>query len=131
MATSGNLHRPYESSPQPGQQTPLRVQALWTSSTGLVTMGALPIFSSATASLDFYLTSINVDVTDVTAASLVTIQAVTTTVSAIPTASAGHFPMSFPAPGVLCGTTTTATVSVVVTGGTSTIAFIATGNRKI
>lgn len=129
MATSASIHRPYESAPRSDQETPLRNDALWTAG-ALTTQGSIAVFSSATSSQDFYLTAISVCQTDVTAAALLEVYADTTAIMAAPTGTAGQYAMTFPPPGILCGTTTTATVSIVLSGGTATVTFVATGMRQ-
>jgi hypothetical protein len=98
------------------------------------TAGSIPIFSSATASDDFYLTSLNVSVTDATNTAVFSSYIGKTKIATYPTlGAAGTFQYShaFPPIGISGVTTTTATVSIVGDGSnTGTVYFFATGWRK-
>lgn len=98
------------------------------------TAGSVPIFSSATASDDFYLLSLQVGLENATNTAVFTSYVGKTKMVQYPTlGAAGYatYSLSFPTPGVTGVTTTTATVSIVGDGaGTATVQFFATGWRK-
>ena len=100
----------------------------------VITAGSVPIFSSATATDDFYLTSLNVSLLNATANALFSSYLGKTKIATYPTlgaAGTSEHAHSFPTPGVTNVTTTTATVSVVGNGAqTATVQFFAAGWRK-
>lgn len=100
----------------------------------VATAGSVPIFASATASDDFYLTSLNVSFLAPTANGVFTSYVGTNTIATYPTLAADTptvYSHSFPGVGITGVTTTTATVSIVGdAANTATVQFCATGWRK-
>lgn len=98
------------------------------------TSGSVPIFSSATATDDFFLTSLNVSLMNATNGAVFTSYIGTTKIATYPTLGAAGYAAyahSFPPLGVSGVTTTTATVSIVGdTSNTGTVQFFASGWRK-
>ena len=111
----GAIHRPFESVPQ-GQQTPLRNDALWTLTSGETT-GGLEIVADATVSGEAYINYIGLAVPSAAAASVINVYLGTNKLAQLATGTTGFFPMAFGVPGIMGGTTTTATVSIFTTGG--------------
>jgi hypothetical protein len=97
------------------------------------TMGAFNIFASATASDDFVLDSVLVNLSLASGNSDVILYAEKTVLCQFPTLTAGPvvvYNLNF-APGIVCGTTTTGTVSMAIATATCTARFFATGWRKL
>lgn len=134
MATVGtitaDLYRPHMS--QYNHQTPEKVE--WLQTCGSVaTAGGVEIFADATSSDDMVLTSINISLLAPTASGVFGLYAASTAIATFPTLAADT-PM-FYSPnlgplGIVAGTTTTATFSIVGDGSnTATVQFFATGYR--
>jgi hypothetical protein len=96
------------------------------------TLGAFAIFESATASDDFILDSVLVNLSLASGNAAVTLYAGTDLLCQYPTLTAGIFTVydhRFGA-GLVCGTTTTGTVSMAIATASCTARFVATGWRK-
>jgi hypothetical protein len=96
------------------------------------TLGAFAIFASATASDDFILDFIQVNLSLASGSSDVTLYAGTDVITQFPTQTAGPvttYNLNFGA-GLNCGTTTTGTVSMAIATASCTARFVATGWRK-
>lgn len=127
--SQGAIWRPYESSPPTGQ-TPLKNDVLWTTTSG-ATSGAFKVVGSATTSNEAYIKSLHISITDPTAASLCKVYFGGTQIAEFPTGTVAFHSMNFGTPGMMCGTTTTFTVTVITSGGTSTVRSICCFERKI
>ena len=97
------------------------------------TQGSVHIFGTASASDDFILENVCLSFVAPTASVEAILYVDTSAVATLPTMAAGvtvnkHF--NFGPGGIMGGTTTTATVSVVTSIGTSTVSFFASGYRK-
>lgn len=130
MATNTTGFRPHiepDSSFTPG------AEFLTTAGSG-ATDGAFKVFASATATDDFYLTSLNVSLLNATDTAVFISYLGTTKIAQYPTLGAAgnsEHSHSFPPIGVTGVTTTTATVSIVGNGAaTATVQFFASGWRK-
>ncbi len=113
--------------------TPLEADLLQTAG-AKSTQGVANIIAAATASDDFGILFAHVWLTDATTGAYATVYAATTAIAFIngswsSSAHGGVF-MNFGPYGLICGTTTTATVSVVVAGATATVNFVVQGFRK-
>jgi hypothetical protein len=99
----------------------------------IVTQGAVAIWPSATSADDFILDFVNVSISAPTAGAVAILYVATTPVAYFPTAAAdvpqfGSFGFGH---GLVCGTTTTYTVSVLVSAATCTVNFVSAGWRAL
>lgn len=113
--------------------TKQRVEHLQTAGSA-ATMGAVAIFGSATASNEFFLENVSLSFINPTASVQAILYLDTTAVATFPTMAAAvtvHNSLHFGAGGINGGTTTTVTVSVMTSIGTTTVQFFASGYRKL
>jgi hypothetical protein len=116
----------------PFDRSPMSWERLQTCGS-IITQGAVPIWPSAASSDDFILDFVDVTISSPTAGAEAVLYAVTTPVAYFPTCQADvpqHSSFGF-GHGLVCGTTTTYTVSVLVSVATCTVNFVSTGWRKV
>jgi len=129
---TADLYQPFAG--KHSDYTPPKVEHLQTSGS-LQTQGTAEIFSTATVADEFFLTSIQISLLAPTAASLAKLYMGTDQICEFPTLGAdtptfyslNFGPCGCNGPSVL----TTSTVSIVTSGGTSTVMFYANGFRKV
>jgi hypothetical protein len=119
---------------KPTDFTPPYVEVLQTSGSG-ATSGGLEVFGDPAVSDNFFLTNIQVSITDPTSGSLWSLYVGLNLICTFPTCAADtpqFHSLNFGNPGCAGDvTTTTATVSLFSSGGTATTIFYAQGSRKL
>ena len=131
MALTGSLGSYFQAwKLNPKHQTPQLVDVFQTSGSG-ATSGVLSIVAAASSSDEYHITYLGISSVDPTAASLSKVCLATTVLAQLPTASTAPVSFSFGEIGIVCGTTTTATVSVLSSGGTVTTYFVCQGYKLI
>jgi hypothetical protein len=132
MATLTTIYQPF--SEKHSDYTKPKADYLITTGSA-ATAGGVEIFADATASDDFFLTSLNVSFLAPTANAVFTSYIGKNKIATYPTLAASTpkvYSHSFGAPGISGVTTTTATVCIVGdAANTATVQFCATGWRKI
>lgn len=128
LNTVGTVLIPFQDE-DPNALTRIKGTLLQTTA-AVITQGAVNIFASATSENDFHLVSLVVNVEAGTAATLFAAYLGLTKIMELPTGPVAHASVSFGMGGLRGGTTTTGTVSLVVSGGTCTARYIATGIRR-
>lgn len=112
-------------------RTRTSVEWLQTQASG-ATMGVYRVFKTCTAADDFYISYLGVSLSDPTAAALATVYFGTQTAHIFATAATGPWSFYYGEPGLnIQESTLTNSVSIVTTGGTVTVSFIAKGYRKL
>jgi hypothetical protein len=110
-----------------------RVDILQTSGSG-ATQGGIEIFADPATTNNFYLTHLSVSRLDATNGSYANLYIGTNDIAYLPTLGAAGYDLNifnFGEPGAAGDvTTTTASVSIIVAGGTCTVQFYAVGKRK-
>lgn len=113
--------------------TPPMVEILQTS-TSVATATSVCVFASGTSSDDMFLNSIQISFLAPTAGAVFSLYIGKTQIAVFPTLASvtpAFYALNFGQPGLMGGTTTTATVSIVGdTSNTATVMFVATGMRK-
>ena len=129
--TSSNSFQPWVN--VYNEHTPNRVDIIQTSGSG-ATNGGIEVFADAGTANDFYLLSLDVSFTAVSAAALYVAYGGKSVIAHYPTCAAGaiaSYSHNYPLGLNVGETTDTATVSIVGNAGSSaTVTFIATGMRK-
>lgn len=128
LNTAGAVVVPFQDEPADALS---RINGTFLQTSGsAITQGAINIFASATSENDFHLVSLQVSVLAGTAATLFAAYLGVDKIMELPTGPVSNVNMNFGLQGLRGGTTTTGTVSVITTGGTATILFVATGIRR-